>query len=76
MMSDAQSSRDGGAVVTATRVREVVKVRRRRRTRKEPNALDSERWLAGAASRRLRRFTLGSAALVLLVVAVYLILRQ
>jgi hypothetical protein len=74
-MSNEQSSRDGGVVLTATRVREVVKVRRRRRARKEPKALDSERWLAGATSRRLRKFTLGSAALAFLVLAVYLILR-
>jgi hypothetical protein len=74
-MSNAQSSRDGGVVPTATRVRERVTVRRRRRTRKEPKALDAERWLAGATSRRLRRFTVGSAALVLLVIALCLILR-
>ncbi len=74
---DARSSRDGtGAVSEPTRVRERVKVRRRRRFRKEPgNALDAERWLAGARSRRLRRFTLGSSVLVLLVIVVYLILR-
>jgi hypothetical protein len=74
-MSNEESSRDGGVVLTGTRVREQIKVRRRRRIRKEPKALDSDRWLAGATSRRLRKLTLGPAALVLLVLAVYLILR-
>ena len=80
-MSDGESSArsrgdDGGAVPTATRVRERVKVRRRRRTRKEPKALDAERWLTGATSRRLRRLTLGTAALALLVIPLYLLLRR
>ncbi len=74
---DARSSRDGtGAVSDPKRVRERVKVRRRRRFRKEPgSALDAEGWLAGARARRLRRFTLGSSVLVLLVIVVYLIFR-
>jgi len=73
---DARSSRDGtGAVSTPTRER--VKVRRRRRFRKEPgNALDAERWLAGARSRRLRMFTLVSGALLLLMIALYFVFRQ
>ncbi len=74
-MSNARSGFGGAAVPTASRVRERVKVRRRRRTRKEPKALDSERWLTGATSRRLRSFTLGSAALLVLVLGVYLICR-
>ena len=57
-------------------MRERVKVRRRRRTRKEPKALDSERWLAGATSRRLRKFTLGAAVLSSLVIGLYLLLRR
>ena len=73
-MFDARPSRDGTAVPTATRVREQVKVRRRRRARKErPNALDSERWLTGAKSRNLRLFTLGMAVLVFVVIALYLV---
>ena len=57
-------------------MRERVKVRRRRRTRKEPKALDSERWLACATSRRLRKFTLGAAVLSSLVIGLYLLLRR
>jgi len=77
-MSDAQSSRGGSAVPTATRerVRERVKVRRRRSRNERSSALDAESWLAGAKSRRLRWFTLGSGALVLVVIAVYLIFRH
>jgi hypothetical protein len=76
-VSNARSSRDGSAVPTATRVRERVKVRHRRRFRKErPSALDSEDWLAGARSRRLRLFTLGSAVVLVLVAAVYLTFRR
>jgi len=71
-MLDARPSRDGSAAPTATRER--VTVRRRRRTRKQrPDALDSERWLTGAKSRRLRLFTLGAGVLVFLVIVLYLI---
>jgi hypothetical protein len=75
--SDASSGR-GGGVPTATRVRERDKVRRRRRrrVRKEPSALEAERWLTEAGSRRWRRFTVGSGAAALLVIGVYLLFRR
>lgn len=76
-MSDAESSRGGSAVPTASRVREQVRVRRRRRARQEiPGALDADRWVGGARSRRLRMFTLGSSVLVALAIVVYFIFRQ
>jgi hypothetical protein len=72
---DARSDRDGAAVSTGTRVR--VTVRRRRRARKQrPDALEPERWLAGAKSRRLRLFTLGSSVVVFLMIAIYLMFRS
>jgi hypothetical protein len=57
-------------------VRERVKVRRRRSRQEQASALDAERWLAGAKSRRLRRFTLASGAVLLLLIALYFIFRQ
>jgi len=77
-MSDAQSSRGGSAVPTATRerVRERVKVRRRRSRKERSSALNAETWLVGTRSRRLRKFTLGSGALLLLVIALYFIFRH
>jgi hypothetical protein len=77
-MSDARSSR-GDAVTTAAgvdRIRERVTVRRRRSRKGAPSALDAERWLAGSQSRSLRMFTLGSAALLLLVIVMYFIFRR
>jgi hypothetical protein len=75
-MWDAQSIRGDVRVRTATRVRKRVKVRRRRSRNEQATALDAERWLAGAKSRRLRRLTLGSGALLLLVIALYFAFRQ
>lgn len=75
-MSDARSSLDDGRVRTATRVRKRVKIRRRRSKKEQASALDAEHWLAGAKSRRLRRFTLGAGALLLLLIALYFICRQ
>jgi hypothetical protein len=75
-MSDSQSSRGGSAAPTATQVKERVTVRRRRSRKGRPNALDAERWLAGSNSRRLRLFTLGAGALLLLVIVAYFIFRR
>jgi hypothetical protein len=78
-MSDAQSSRGGRAVPTAVRavrIKERVTVRRRRSRKGRPSALDAERWLAGSRSRSLRMFTLGSSALLVLVIALYFIFRR
>ena len=78
--SDAWSNPGDGAAPTETRVRERikrrVKVRRRRSRKEQASALDAERWLAGAKSRRLRRFTVGSGALLLVLIALYFIFRQ
>ncbi len=74
-MSDALG--DGtGRTATRERIKKRVKVRRRRSRKEQASALDAERWLAGAKSRRLRRFTLGSGALLLLLIALYFIFRQ
>jgi hypothetical protein len=75
-MSDAQSRRDDGTARKATRVRARVKVRRRRSRKEQASALDAERWMAGAKSRRLRLVTLGSGVVVLLVITVYFIFRH
>jgi hypothetical protein len=75
-MSDAELFRGDGRVRTATRVRKRVKVRRRRSRKEHAAALDAERWLAGAKSRRLRKFTVGSGAMLLLVIVLYFIFRQ
>jgi len=76
--SDSRSSRGDGTVGSATRVRikKRVKVRRRRTRKEQASALDAEGWLAGAKSRRLRRFTLGSGAVLLVLIALYFIFRQ
>ncbi len=74
-MSDALG--DGpGRTATRVRVKKRVKVRRRRSRKEQASALDAEAWLAGAKSRRLRRFTLGSGAVLLLLIALYFIFRQ
>jgi hypothetical protein len=78
-MSDAQSSRGGSAAPTAdraVRTKERVTVRRRRSRKNRPSALDAERWLAGSRSRSLRLFTLGSGALLLLMIVGYFIFRR
>lgn len=78
-MSDAQSGRGGSAAPTSAREvrpRERVTVRRRRSRKGRPSALDAERWLAGSQSQWLRMFTLGSGALLLLVIVLYFIFRR
>jgi hypothetical protein len=74
--SDARSSRGDGRVRTETRVKERVKVRRRRTRKEQASALNAEGWLAGSRSRRLRKLTLGSGAVLLLMIALYFIFRQ
>jgi hypothetical protein len=74
-MSEAQSSR-GSVAPVAVRTKERVTVRRRRSRKGRPSALDAERWLAGSHSRSLRMFTLGSGALLVLVIALYFIVRR
>jgi hypothetical protein len=78
-MSDAQSSHGTSAVPLAgraVRTKERVTVRRRRSRKGRPSALDAERWLAGSHSRSLRLFTLGSGALLLLVLVLYFVFRR
>jgi len=76
-MSDAQSNRGGSAAPMAARevpTRERVTVRRRRSRKGRPSALDAERWLADSQSGWLRMLTLGSGALLLLAIVLYVIL--
>jgi len=75
-MTDAQSSRGGGAAPTAVRTKERVKVRRRRSRKDRPSALDAERWLASSRPRSFRMIAFGAGTLLLLVLVVYFILRQ
>jgi hypothetical protein len=74
-MSETQPSR-GSVAPIAVRTKERVTVRRRRSRKGRPSALDAERWLAGSHSRSLRMFTLGSGALLVLVIALYFIVRR